>query len=92
MNKHVWPIETLPVEELEEMLRVNVVGTFNCLQHEMRHMKNGGSIVNCGSQLVKYASGNISAYSASKNAIRGLSQSAAYEGGARGIRVNLLCP
>lgn len=74
MNAHIWPIETLPVEELEEMLSVNVVGTFNCIQHEMRHMKRGGSIVNCGSQQVKYASGNMSAYAASKNAIRGLSQ------------------
>lgn len=92
MNQHIWPIETLPVAELEEMLSVNVVGTFNCLQHEMRHMKRGGSIVNCGSQQVKYASGNMSAYAASKNAIRGLSQSAAFEGGAKGIRVNLLCP
>lgn len=82
MNAHIWPIETLPVAELEEMLSVNVVGTFKCLQSEMKHMKNGGSIVNCGSQQVKYAS---------KNAVRGLSQSAAYEGGARGIRVNFLC-
>lgn len=92
MNEHIWPIETLPVSELEEMLSVNVVGTFNCLQNEMKHMKRGGSIVNCGSQQVKYASGNMSAYVASKNAVRGLSQCAAFEDGAKGIRVNLLCP
>ncbi|KLU82296.1 hypothetical protein MAPG_01370 [Magnaporthiopsis poae ATCC 64411] len=92
MNARIWPIETLPVEELQEMLSVNVVGTFNCLKEEMKNMKRGGSIVNCGSQQVKYASGNMSAYAASKNAIRGLSQSAAFEGGAKGIRVNLLCP
>lgn len=92
MNEHVWPIETLPVAELEEMLSVNVVGTFNCLQSEMKHVKRGGSIVNVGSQQVRYAGGLMSAYAASKNAVRGLSQCAAYEGGAKGVRVNLLCP
>lgn len=92
MNARIWPIVTLPVEELQEMLSVNVVGTFNCLKKETKTMKRGGSIVNCGSQQVKYASGNMSAYAASKNAIRGLPQSAAFEGGAKGIRVNLPCP
>lgn len=78
------------------MLDVNVIGTFNSIKYEMKHMKPGGSIVNCGSQQVKYASGNMGAYAASKNAIRGLSQVAAFEGGAKyptnPIRVNLLCP
>ncbi|KAF5632528.1 potassium channel beta subunit [Fusarium sp. NRRL 25303] len=96
MNKSIHPIEDLEVEELKEVLDVNVIGTFNSIKYEMRNMKPGGSIVNCGSQQVKYASGNMGAYAASKNAIRGLSQSAAYEGGAKypknPIRVNLLCP
>ncbi|KAL4731945.1 hypothetical protein ACLX1H_000944 [Fusarium chlamydosporum] len=96
MNKSIHPIEDLDLEELKEMLDVNVIGTFNCIKYEMKNMKPGGSIVNCGSQQVKYASGNMSAYAASKNAIRGLSQSAAFEGGAKypknPIRVNLLCP
>ncbi|KAJ4316988.1 hypothetical protein N0V84_007583 [Fusarium piperis] len=96
MNKSIHPIEDLDLEELKEMLDVNVIGTFNSIKYEMKHMKPGGSIVNCGSQQVKYASGNMGAYAASKNAIRGLSQVAAYEGGAKypknPIRVNLLCP
>ncbi|KAF7551747.1 hypothetical protein G7Z17_g4808 [Cylindrodendrum hubeiense] len=96
MNKSIHPIEDLELEELKEMLNVNVIGTFNSIKYEMKHMKPGGSIVNCGSQQVKYASGNMSAYAASKNAIRGLSQVASYEGGAKypqnPIRVNLVCP
>ncbi|KAF4498340.1 D-arabinitol 2-dehydrogenase [Fusarium agapanthi] len=96
MNKSIHPIEDLELEELKEVLDVNVIGTFNSIKYEMKNMKPGGSIVNCGSQQVKYASGNMGAYAASKNAIRGLSQSAAYEGGAKNpknpIRVNLLCP
>ncbi|KAF5979503.1 D-arabinitol 2-dehydrogenase [Fusarium bulbicola] len=96
MNKIIHPIEDLELEELKEVLDVNVIGTFNSIKYEMKNMKPGGSIVNCGSQQVKYASGNMGAYAASKNAIRGLSQSAAHEGGAKypknPIRVNLLCP
>ncbi|EMR71601.1 putative -dichloro- -cyclohexadiene- -diol dehydrogenase protein [Eutypa lata UCREL1] len=92
MNDRIWPIETLPLSDLQEMLNVNVVGTFNCLKEEMKNMKRGGSIVNCGSQQVRHASGLMGAYAASKNAVRGLSQVAAYEGGPKGIRVNLLCP
>ncbi|KAI0145069.1 hypothetical protein GGR57DRAFT_481287 [Xylariaceae sp. FL1272] len=92
MNPKIWPIETLPLSDLQQMLNVNVIGTFNCMQQELRHMNNGGSIVNCGSQQVKYASGNMGAYAASKNAIKGLTQCAAFEAGAKGIRVNLVCP
>lgn len=96
MNKSIHPIEELELSELKEVLDVNVIGTFNSIKYEMKHMKPGGSIVNCGSQQVKYASGNMGAYAASKNAIRGLSHAAAYEGGAKypknPIRVNLLCP
>ena len=92
MNDRIWPIETLPVADLQDLLAVNVVGTFNCLQQQMRHTKRGGSIVTCGSQQVRHASGLMGAYAASKNAVRGLTMSAAYEGGAKGIRVNLVCP
>ncbi|KAI6560992.1 hypothetical protein MCOR03_004093 [Pyricularia oryzae] len=92
MGPRIWPIELLPVEDLNEMLQVNVVGVFNCLKEQMKNMKSGGSIVNCGSQQVQHASGLMSAYAASKNAVTGLTMSAAYEGSAKGIRVNLLSP
>lgn len=92
MHDRIWPIETLPLSDLQDMLNVNVIGTFNCLKEEIKHTRNGGSIVNCGSQQVKYASGLMSAYACSKNAVRGLTWSAAYEAGAKGIRVNLCSP
>ncbi|RYP52909.1 hypothetical protein DL768_002005 [Monosporascus sp. mg162] len=87
-----WPIEKLPLSDLQEMLNINVIEAFNCLKEEMKNMKGCDSIVSCGSQQVRHASGPMSAYAASKNAIRGLSKAAAYEGGPKGIRVNLLCP
>ncbi|RYO76975.1 hypothetical protein DL766_008707 [Monosporascus sp. MC13-8B] len=50
VNDRIWPIEMLPLSDLQETLNVNVIGTFNCLKEEMKKMKRGGSIANCGSQ------------------------------------------
>ncbi|RYP68281.1 hypothetical protein DL771_006783 [Monosporascus sp. 5C6A] len=90
MNDRIRPIETLPLSDLQEMLNMNVFGTFNCLQEKTKNSKRGGSIANCCSQQVRHALGLMSTYAASKNTVYGLS--VAYEGGPKGIRVNLLCP
>ncbi|KAI0019217.1 NAD(P)-binding protein [Xylariomycetidae sp. FL0641] len=87
-----WPITELPLEDLRRIFDINVIGAFNCLKEEMRHMKEGGSVVNVGSVLSKYASPGISAYSASKHALVGLTNVAAFEGAERNIRVNIVCP
>jgi NAD(P)-dependent dehydrogenase (short-subunit alcohol dehydrogenase family) len=93
MNDRIWPVEDTPVEDLRMLLEVNVVGTFTCMQHELRNMRPGGSLVNVGSQQLAYAGGLMGAYAASKNALRGLTRAAAYEAGeSKGIRVNMLCP
>ncbi|KAK6833179.1 D-arabinitol 2-dehydrogenase [Apiospora arundinis] len=92
MHSKVWPIEDFAVEDLEDMLQCNVVGTFNCMQHELKAMKDGGSLVNVGSQVTKYAQPGMSAYIASKMAVVGLTRAAAFEAIARKIRVNVVCP
>lgn len=92
VTPRIWPIETLPAEDLVKCFEVNVLGTFNCMKHELRHMNRGGSIVNCGSIQSQYASAGISAYSASKNALVGLTKVAAYEAAPKGIRVNMISP
>ncbi|ETS75148.1 hypothetical protein PFICI_13632 [Pestalotiopsis fici W106-1] len=92
MMPRIWPIEILPHEDVSQCLHVNVVGTFNCLQNELKHMKRGGSIVNCGSILSGYSSAGVSAYCAAKHAVVGLTKAAAYEGAAKNIRVNVLSP
>ncbi|KAK8034074.1 NAD(P)-binding protein [Apiospora rasikravindrae] len=92
MHTKVYPVESFAVADLEDMLQTNVVGTFNCMQHELRAMKDGGALVNVGSQVTKYAQPGMSAYIASKMAIVGLTRTAAFEAVARGIRVNMVCP
>lgn len=92
MNDRIFPITDMPLEDLNLLHDTNVVGTFNCLKYEMKNIKNGGSIVNCGSIMSKYASPGMSCYCASKHAIIGLTKCASFEGAPRGIRVNALCP
>jgi NAD(P)-dependent dehydrogenase (short-subunit alcohol dehydrogenase family) len=71
---------------------VNVVGTFHCLQEEMKVIKDGGSIVNVGSSMSRYGSPNVAAYVTAKHALIGLTKVAAFEGAPRLVRVNALCP
>ncbi|KAH6682218.1 hypothetical protein F5X68DRAFT_233936 [Plectosphaerella plurivora] len=75
-----------------ELINTNVSGLFNCLKEEMKHVKDGESIVNCGSITSKHASPSVAAYVAAKHALVGLTKVAAFEVAPRGVRVNALCP
>lgn len=72
--------------------RVNVLGAFNCLKAVIPHMSRGGSIVNTASLAGKMAFDGLTSYTASKFGLVGLTQNAAIELAARGIRVNAICP
>ena len=55
-------------------------------------MRRGSSIINQASIWGKTGVANFSAYVASKHAVIGLTRALAWELGARGIRVNAVCP
>ncbi|KAI0292416.1 hypothetical protein BC826DRAFT_440640 [Russula brevipes] len=66
-------------EELDRILGVNVRGTFLCYKCAAKHMieqSRGGRIIGACSIAGKQAKASLSAYSASKSAIRGLTQCA----------------
>ncbi|KAK9896817.1 putative 2,5-dichloro-2,5-cyclohexadiene-1,4-diol dehydrogenase [Cystobasidium minutum MCA 4210] len=92
------PVEDLGLEEFEKVMAVNVRGPFLGVKHSVRAMKaspsagKGCSIVICGSQLGLDGHPNLTAYCASKFAVRGITQTVAAELGACGIRVNTVCP
>jgi NAD(P)-dependent dehydrogenase (short-subunit alcohol dehydrogenase family) len=68
-------------------------GTFQHMQAVLPHMKEkGGSIINFGSYEGIHGGAGFAAYAATKEAIRGLSRTAARELGKYGIRVNVVCP
>jgi len=68
-------------------------GTFQHMQAALPHMKGkGGSIINFGSFEGIHGGVGFAAYAATKEAIRGLSRTAARELGQHKIRVNVICP
>lgn len=68
-------------------------GTFQHMQAVLPHMKaSGGSIINFGSREGIFGGNGFAAYAATKEAIRGLTRTAARELGKYGIRVNVVCP
>jgi NAD(P)-dependent dehydrogenase (short-subunit alcohol dehydrogenase family) len=82
-------------EDFDRTINVNLKGVWLCLKYEIRQMLKqggGGAIVNMGSVLGLVGSAGVSAYSASKHAVMGLTKTAALENANRGIRINAVCP
>lgn len=68
-------------------------GSFQHMQAVLPHMREkGGSIINFGSYEGIHGGVGFSSYAATKEAIRGLSRTAARELGKYNIRVNVICP
>ena len=81
----------LAVADLHRVLAVNLGGPLLGIQAIAPLMTDGGAIVNIGSVAALTAHYPV-AYTASKWALRGLSQVAAMELGPRGVRVNTIHP
>jgi NAD(P)-dependent dehydrogenase (short-subunit alcohol dehydrogenase family) len=94
----VGPVEPFLRESdgtIEEVLRVNLIGTARACRAAAANMvKNGihGCIVNVGSIAGIQGSPRSSAYSASKAAVHLLTRSIAAQLGPQGIRVNAVAP
>ncbi|MBO1081288.1 SDR family oxidoreductase [Roseomonas sp. 573] len=88
------PFLETSAETWRETLAVNLDGTFHVCHAALPQMvaRRRGAIVNMSSWTGKKGVPNHSAYSASKFAIIGLTQSLAGEMAAHGIRVNAVCP
>ena len=87
-------IETMPLDELELLFRVNQLGCFLGMQAVTRTMREngGGSIINASSVEGLAGMAGCTAYAATKWAIRGMTKCAAMELGPKGIRVNSVHP
>jgi NAD(P)-dependent dehydrogenase (short-subunit alcohol dehydrogenase family) len=83
-----------PDEDFDHCIAVNLRGTFLGMKHQIRAMvpQGGGAIVNTSSNAGLRAVHMLSAYTASKHGIVGLTKSGAVEYAEHGIRVNCVCP
>jgi 3alpha(or 20beta)-hydroxysteroid dehydrogenase len=87
-------IADMPLADFRRILEVNAVGCWLGMKAVIEPMKaaGGGSIVNISSIEGFAGAAGLSAYSASKFAVRGMTKVAAQELGQFGIRVNSVHP
>ncbi len=82
----------LDLADFDAIHRVNVRGTFVVNQQAARRVRDGGSIVNVSSTVVRLAPPTLSAYTASKSAVDALTRILAKELRGRDITVNAVAP
>ena len=88
------PLEALSVKEWQDVLGVNVLGTFLCIQAVVPVMKGQkrGTIINVGSNAVHKGLPDLLHYVASKGAVHAMTRALARELGPFGITVNAVAP
>lgn len=87
-------VEEMPSEKWAEIIQINVLGVYHVAKAVVPIMKSqaGGDIINIASTAGLKGSANSSAYSASKAAVIGFSESLMYEMRKENIRVSTLTP
>jgi NAD(P)-dependent dehydrogenase (short-subunit alcohol dehydrogenase family) len=87
-------LDEVSERDFDQIMAVNVKGTWLCIREEARVMRarGSGSIVNMSSIGGLRGSSGMGAYQATKHAVIGLTRTAAHDFGPLGIRVNVIAP
>lgn len=98
VNNAQSSVPGMPLEQIDDAtvamtIESGLFGTLYHMQEAFPHLKErGGSIINFGSREGEFGGVGFGIYAATKEAIRGLSRTAAREWGKHRIRVNVICP
>ena len=85
--------EETTLEEMDRLIDINVRGVFVATQAALKHMKDGGRIINIGSCVgERLMTPGLVPYSATKGAVKMFTQGLSREVGSRGITVNNVQP
>ncbi|KAJ5792051.1 short-chain dehydrogenase/reductase SDR [Penicillium pulvis] len=87
-----YALDTITDEDWDAMMHVNLTGIKNSLKAELRHIKDGGSIVNVASIAGQRGTPWNAPYGTAKWGVISLTKCAAQEAGTRNIRVNAVAP
>lgn len=90
----VNPVEDFAFADWKRMLAIHLDGAFLTSKAVLPHMyaQGSGAVILMGSVHSKLASPLKSAYVTAKHGLMGLSRAIAKEGGAKGVRANVICP
>jgi 3-oxoacyl-[acyl-carrier protein] reductase len=86
---HVAPIDSYTQAQFDEVVAINLGGTFAFIRHTLPHLGGGARIINIGSiNAERVQSPGLAVYSMTKGAIASLTRGMARDLGPRGITVN----
>jgi NAD(P)-dependent dehydrogenase (short-subunit alcohol dehydrogenase family) len=85
-------LEDIPEEQIERTFRTNIMGYIFMAQAALKHLEEGGVILNTGSVTALEGNPGLIDYSATKGAIHTFTKALAQSVADRGIRVNCVAP
>ena len=86
------PLEAVTEENFHRMFNINVLGALLTTQAAVKHMSNGGSIINIGSAVSRLTPPNSAVYTGTKGALDAITGVLSRELGPKKIRVNTINP
>ena len=86
------PIEAVTAEQFHRIFNVNVLGALLTTQAAVKHLGEGGSIINIGSAVTDITPAYSAVYTGTKGALDAITGVLARELGPRKIRVNTINP
>src|ERR1700685_1620514 len=87
------PFEETTLEEIDRVININIRGVFVTTQAALKHLKDGGRIINIGSAVGERVQvPGLVPYSATKGAVKIFTQALSREVGSRGVTVNNVQP